>query len=58
MKNLVTSVILAAVILGTAGAALAVPPVASAPEIDPGMATGAISVLVGGALILLGRRKK
>jgi len=58
MKNLVKSVILASVILCTAGVALAVPPPSAAPEIDPGMATGALSVLIGGALILLGRREK
>jgi len=58
MKNLITSVILAAVVLGTAGVAMAIPPSATTPEIDPGMATGAISVIVGGALILLGRRGK
>lgn len=29
-----------------------------APEIDPGMASGAIGLLVGGVLILTGKRKR
>ena len=58
MRNLIKSCVLAAVILCTAGAAFAVPQPPSVPEIDPGMATGALSVLIGGALILLGRREK
>jgi hypothetical protein len=58
MKTFICSCVVAAVVLCTAGAVMAVPPPEVVPEIDPGMATGALSVLIGGALILLGRREK
>jgi hypothetical protein len=58
MRRLIHSCVLAAVILCVAGAAFARPLPTAAPEIDPGMAAGALSVLIGGAMILLGRRQK
>ena len=59
MKVVMRTLALALVLLGTVSAVYAGPPLPPAvPEIDPSMATGALSLLVGGVLILMGRRGK
>lgn len=49
--------IVSAVVLFLAGTAMAAPPPALVPEIDPGMAAGALTLLVSGALVLAGKRR-
>lgn len=44
-------------VLAMAGAALARAPI-DAPEIDPGIATGALTLLVTGLLVLTGKTRK
>lgn len=54
MKQSFTVLGLAALALAAAIPAFATP----VPEIDPGTAVSGLSLLVGGALVLMGRRRK
>jgi len=56
MRTLAMCLFGALVVLVTCGSAMALPP--EVPEVDPGMAAGAFTVLGGGLLILASRKSK
>ncbi len=46
-----------AALCGTASAGACPPPLPSVPEIDPGSAVGAMTLLVGGLMTMAGKRR-